>query len=148
MTKLPRGLRNNNPLNIRRSHNNWVGLRRVQTDPEFVQFETMRYGFRAAFKILHAYYHVYDLKTVREILTRWAPENENNTARYISTVMTQLIPNGIVRKADEVLPAPDEDMTVWCNIARAMYRVECGVQAASLPTTWAEITDGWKIAFP
>ena len=146
--KLPRGIRNNNPLNVRRSHNDWFGLRRQQTDPEFAQFVTMRCGFRAAFRILHTYYHVYDLRTVREVITRWAPDNENDTARYISTVMTQLIPNGIVRKADEVLPAPEEDMIVWCNIVRAMYRVECGAKAASLPTTWADITDGWKMAFP
>lgn len=148
MTKLPRGLRNNNPLNIRRSCNVWVGKKKRVTDPEFEQFESIRYGFRAAFRIIYTYYHGYDLKTVRELISRWAPENENDTAQYISTVMTQLIPNGIVRKADEVLPPPEEDKFLWCNIVRAMYRVECGAKAASLPTTWAEITDGWKMAFP
>ena len=37
---LPRGIRNNNPLNIRRSKDQWQGLRAQQTDASFCQFET------------------------------------------------------------------------------------------------------------
>lgn len=35
-----RGIRNNNPLNIRRSADHWQGMRDEQTDPSFVQFKT------------------------------------------------------------------------------------------------------------
>ena len=36
--KLPRGLRNCNPGNIRISTDKWLGLREEQTDKEFFQF--------------------------------------------------------------------------------------------------------------
>ena len=45
---LSRGLRNNNPLNIRHSADKWEGTRIVQTDKSFVQFTSMAYGYRAA----------------------------------------------------------------------------------------------------
>ena len=43
-----RGYRNNNPLNIRISGNNWIGEIKPSGDKSFCQFETMAYGFRAA----------------------------------------------------------------------------------------------------
>ena len=59
---IPRGIRNNNPLNVRRSKDQWQGLRVVQTDSQFCQFETMEYGWRAAFVLLtRTYYHKYRL---------------------------------------------------------------------------------------
>ncbi len=62
---LPRGIRNNNPLNIRRSKDKWKGLRAVQADAQFCQFETLEYGWRAAFYLLtRTYYHKYRLSTV------------------------------------------------------------------------------------
>ena len=45
---LPRGIRNNNPLNIRRTaKDQWKGLRAQQTDASFCQFESLEYGWRA-----------------------------------------------------------------------------------------------------
>ena len=50
----PRGLRNNNPLNIRKNNKtNWIGQCNKQEDRAFVQFRSMPYGYRAAFKVLH-----------------------------------------------------------------------------------------------
>ena len=41
---LPRGIRNNNPLNIRRTaKDQWQGLRAQQTDASFCQFESLDY---------------------------------------------------------------------------------------------------------
>ena len=51
-----RGQRNNNPLNIRRSSDKWEGARIEQTDKSFVQFESMAYGNRAAWKVLESYW--------------------------------------------------------------------------------------------
>ena len=51
---LPRGIRNNNPLNIRKG-NNWKGERPNQTDKEFEEFESMQMGLRAAFILLRNY---------------------------------------------------------------------------------------------
>ena len=85
---LPRGIRNNNPLNIRRTaKDQWQGLRAQQTDASFCQFESLEYGWRAAFYLLtRTYYHKYRLYTIRMIINKWAPPRENLTETYIQNV--------------------------------------------------------------
>ena len=85
---LPRGIRNHNPLNIRRTaKDQWKGLAEAQTDRAFCQFKSLDYGWRAAFYLLtRTYYHKYRLYTIRNIVRRWAPESENNTEAYINNV--------------------------------------------------------------
>ena len=69
---IPRGIRNHNPLNIRRSKDQWKGMAEVQTDRAFVQFKSLEYGWRAAFYLLtRTYYHKYRLYTIRGIISRW-----------------------------------------------------------------------------
>ena len=62
-----------------------------QKDSAFVQFETMAYGYRAAWKALESYWkHFHTTQqsfSVSTIITRWAPPNENNTKSYIHTVL-------------------------------------------------------------
>ena len=67
---LPRGIRNNNPLNIRIG-NKWVGEVKSPTDPSFEQFSCMPYGLRAAFIILRRYIEVYKLNTISKIVSRY-----------------------------------------------------------------------------
>ena len=43
---IPRGIRNNNPLNIRRSKDQWQGMKKTQSDSSFCQFETFEDGHR------------------------------------------------------------------------------------------------------
>ena len=83
---LPRGLRNNNPGNIRRNSDVFQG-EKTSSDKEFKQFKSMAYGYRAIFKILSNYYRNYKLDTIRKIIGRWAPENENNTNAYIKACL-------------------------------------------------------------
>lgn len=86
----PRGIRNNNPLNLRKTADNWQGLRTEQNDPDFCQFISVWYGIRAAFICMKN--HVKrDSKalirtTVKREISRWAPPTENNTAAYIKSV--------------------------------------------------------------
>lgn len=81
-----RGIRNNNPANIRRGCN-WKGLTKTQTDREFCQFTTMTWGVRALLITLRTYVVKHHLHTVREIITRWAPPSDgNNTEKYIETI--------------------------------------------------------------
>ena len=101
---LPRGIRNCNPLNIRRSKDQWKGLAEAQTDRAFCQFKSLEYGWRAAFYLLtRTYYHKYRLYTIRTIIRRWAPASENNTEAYIQNVskLTGILP-------DEPLGIPSE----------------------------------------
>ena len=83
--KQPRGIRNNNPLNIRIG-NTWLGEVPNPTDSDFEQFVSVVYGLRAAFCILRRYIRRYHRDTIAKIICAWAPTNENNTALYISQV--------------------------------------------------------------
>ena len=81
------GLRNNNPLNIRRvAGTKWKGQRTEQTDKSFVQFESLEYGLRAAFCILETYRRKYKAVCIEDIINRWAPPSENDTRKYVETV--------------------------------------------------------------
>ena len=88
-----RGFKNNNPLNIRRGLSHWVGQCEQQTDKQFVQFESMAQGFRAAWKILSSYCRRFKTTdpqpfNVRNIIYRWAPPSDgNDTEAYIRRVL-------------------------------------------------------------
>ena len=84
----PRGIRNNNPLNIRIG-NTWLGEVPNPTDSDFEQFVSPVYGLRAAFCILRWYIRRYGRNTVRKIVHSWAPSCENNCDAYIKIVCQQ-----------------------------------------------------------
>lgn len=86
-TRTPRGLRNNNPLNIRKSKNRWLGKVTPCSDPDFEQFDTLEHGIRAAFIIIRTYMGPkHNLHTVPAIIARFAPSTENNVAAYTAFV--------------------------------------------------------------
>lgn len=89
-TTLPRGIRNNNPGNIRKSADNWQGLSPEQTDSAFFQFKTPLYGIRALAVVLRNYRDKHGLHTVRGIINRWAPPVENNTSSYVNAVASAM----------------------------------------------------------
>ena len=115
-----RGIRNNNPLNIRRTKSRWLGMKAEVRDTAFCEFTSLAYGFRAAFVLLRQYYVKYQLVTIDQIIHRWAPPSENYTAVYVKNVckITGLSP-------DELLPHPSKSKEVWCSIVFAMAYVEC-----------------------
>ena len=116
----PRGIRNNNPLNIRIG-NTWLGEVPNPTDSEFEQFVSIRYGLRAAFVILRRYIRRYGRNTPAKIIRAWAPANENNTQRYIEVVCKRSL-----IAPDEVIDYADKNTMV--RLVKAMAFVECGVQ--------------------
>lgn len=135
-----RGARNNNPGNIDyKQRNQWVG----QLDPDpsiekrFARFDTPENGIRALAKLVLAYRGKdgmpgvggQGIDTVREVISRWAPGNENDTASYISAVSKGLgvDPNkslnlkeqpvlkglvmGIIKHENGGIPYPDSVIT-------------------------------------
>lgn len=116
----PRGIRNNNPLNIRIG-NTWLGEVPNPTDSEFEQFVSVRYGLRAAFYILRRYIRRYGRNTPAKIIRAWAPAVENNTQRYIEVVCKRslIAPNEVIEYADK---------NTMVRLVKAMAFVECGVQ--------------------
>ncbi len=121
--KTPRGLRNNNPLNIRKG-NNWQGERTPQTDPAFEEFNTLEDGLRAGFIIIHNYLKKRPpINTVRAIISRWAPANENHTKAYIAQVCKRAALNADV-------PIKWEQKNILCRLVWGMCWVECGCEVS------------------
>lgn len=86
----PRGLRINNPLNIRREPGQvWVGQTVDQPDPGFVSFISPEYGYRAAAHIIMRHY-IGGKTTVAGVISHWAPPTENDTRAYIAKVEERL----------------------------------------------------------
>lgn len=83
---MTRGIRNNNPGNIRHGTSRWLGMSSAQPDIDYVTFDSPLYGIRAMAKLLTNYQERYGLDTIREIITRWAPPSENITSSYIDNV--------------------------------------------------------------
>lgn len=85
--KTPRGIRNNNPGNIRWGEN-WKGLDPdgKNKDKSFCVFEEPKWGIRALCKVLITYNRRYGLNTVKEIISRFAPTSENDTTAYMNHV--------------------------------------------------------------
>lgn len=83
---IPRGIRNNNPGNIRYTGTKWLGLADPPSDGAFCRFTSPEYGIRAIARIITTYYEKHGLNTVRGIVDRWAPPMENDTRAYIAHV--------------------------------------------------------------
>ena len=74
----------NNPYNIRDYNQGWDG--QTGATKGFVDFENEAAGVRAADKLLENYQSLHDISTVREVVARFAPPNENVTEEYIAFV--------------------------------------------------------------
>lgn len=120
--KMPRGLRNNNPLNLRKSSNKWLGKIYNGSDPAFEQFTSLEMGIRAGMINARTIAHRQKPNNTIEALIRtWAPSSDNNdTAAYIRSVCAYA----------ELKPDYKVDYTKrldFCTIITAMIYVECGV---------------------
>lgn len=131
-SSLPRGLRNNNPGNIRKNSDVFQG-EKTSSDKEFKQFKSMAYGYREIFKILSNYYRNYKLDTIRKMISRWAPENENNTDAYIKAVSDYA---GI--PADDPINVNDREQMI--RIVAGMSKVENGREA-----DMSDVITGWSL---
>lgn len=131
MSMLARGLRNCNPLNIRRvAGTKWKGQSALQTDASFVCFNAMEWGIRAAFCILRTYARRYQCLSPADIVGRWAPPHQNDTDAYIRNVCTGTGFGGRQRLTE----------ADWPRLVQAMARQESG-------TTLSEeiINKGFKL---
>ena len=113
----PRGIRNNNPGNIEKGTSKWQGLSPVQTDSRFCQFTDATWGIRALAVLLINYQDKYGLNTIKGIIGRWAPTNENNTSAYVQAV---------VKDVQVLVP----DVTATQQIDLHQYRYLFGIVSA------------------
>lgn len=84
----PRGMRNNNPGNLRISSSSWKGKvpTSKNTDGAFEQFDYYVWGVRAMIVLLRNYINRDKLNTIRKIMTKYAPPSENHTNTYAKWV--------------------------------------------------------------
>lgn len=117
---VPRGIRNNNPLNIRISGNRWRGKITPSADAAFEQFTNMTLGIRAAMVCVRTYMKKYHLTTPQQIIARWAPEpDQNDVKAYIANAC---------RKANllPTVPIKFSEKNKVCRLLWGMAFVECG----------------------
>lgn len=130
----PRGLRNNNPTNLRLTSIGWEGKvpNQYNTDGEFEQFFEDVYGIRAGFR---------NMKTqiarghdrLSSLISIWAPPSENNTQAYINQVARQtgFEPSAKIRfRKEDMLP-----------IMEAVIRHENGKQ----PYSQEKLEEAWEL---
>jgi hypothetical protein len=115
---LPRGVRNNNPGNVRRGQP-WEGLAPQQTDPAFCQFIDAQHGIRALALILNSYQAVDGCMTVQQMINRWAPPSDDNpTTAYVDFVAGRL---GLAPDGQPVISDP----AVMAAMVNAIIAQEC-----------------------
>lgn len=133
MTKMSRGLRNCNPGNIRRGSFLYKGEKAVCSDLEFRQFDSMAWGYRAMFVLLHTYAVKHHCRSLRDFIARYAPPSENNTEAYLRRVAfsTHFSP-------DEVISTTD--CATMTAVVAAMSEVENGVKAVM-----EDVWQGWQL---
>ena len=131
--KLPRGLRNNNPGNIRISKTKYLGEVQPSQDTAFKQFKSIEWGYRAMFVLLEHYYKARGLKTIRQIINRYAPPSENDTNGYINQVASICF-----RSADEEIDITNKDEMVL--LVAAISRVE-NARVANID----DVQRGWNL---
>ncbi len=124
-----RGIRNNNPGNIKRSGIEWDGRSAEQNDPTFVTFDEPVMGIRALARILCNYKRRHGIETVEGAISRWAPETENATDSYVDHVADAL---GV--QPDD--PIDLENEATLCRLAKVIIRHENGHNQADTNGEW------------
>ena len=119
MEKLPRGIRNKNPGNIKLG-TDWDGLSAEQSDPIFCTFDEAVMGIRALMRILLTYRFTHKKTNVDSIISRWAPPSENDTDAYIDFVCKKME----VKPLDEL----DNSIEHYLPLVKCIIQMENGMQ--------------------
>jgi len=133
---LPRGLRNNNPGNLRPG-DDWQGM--VGTSGGFIVFQDIYYGIRAMATDVGNDIRIDGKNTIRKLVTEYAPPSENDTAAYIDAMVRS---TGFA--ADQALPGTRDALT---KLLRGFMDRELGREYSSLITD-ADIAKGVSMVNP
>lgn len=131
----PRNVRNNNPLNLRRSSAKWQGRKNTVTDPAFEEFTSMDFGMRAGLINMRTQLGRRDNKCMplSALVALWAPACDgNNPVSYTTQVAraTAIAPSKLISFSDR---------NTICAVAWAMSQVE-GKNTTTI-TDWQRIYD-------
>lgn len=128
----PRGIRNNNPLNIIDTAGN-IGNRGTNVDSVFREYATPEDGIAAAARLLRGYANNHGIHTVGGVVARWSATDQDTYAAYVASRVG-------VRVNDTINL---NDPAVLARIIPAMIQVENGRQ----PYTANTINGGIARAF-
>ena len=158
--KIPRGIINNNPANIRRG-SAWKGLVPFLVNPQnkqrvcdksFCQFVSIEYGIRALIILLRTYCYKYKLSTIEQIIHRFSPPSENNTNFYIANVVKycqrlyredfeiRLFGN-VKSKSSIGYPLKDDELCLFFHSKEPSFACRCLMKAICMQETCFELTD-------
>ena len=129
----PRGIRNNNPLNIEfNPANQWQG--QTGTDGRFAIFSSPFYGIRAGGRLLKTYRDTHRLTTPRAIISRFAPAFENDVRAYLNSVTRRsgLAPDLTLNQSD------------YPRLVEAMIHHENGVQPYDMNLIQGAVNAGFE----
>lgn len=133
-TNQPRGIRNNNPLNIRKSSVAWQGKIAHGTDKDFEQFISLEYGIRAGMINIRTYLIRDRLQNICQIIAKWAPSSDgNNVEAYIDAVCKK----ATITRAQII---KYNDKNTICRIVWAMAYVECGQEIS-----FGRVCNAWAL---
>lgn len=140
--ELPRGIKNNNPGNIRMSSVPWIG-QAGKDSHGMVIFSSSLFGIRALGKNLKTYQEKYGINTIHGFISRWAPpgnEDNNNTKNYIHYVSNFLD----IKEDKKISITNPEDLPLLQKLVKGIIMFENGMN----PYTDEEIMKGltWKPA--
>ena len=123
----PRGMRNQNPGNVRALPNGQMWQGQTGTDPNgYAQFGTMADGIRAALVNLHSYGAKDGLNTVQDVINRWSPGAPAGYAQYVAQQVG-------VRPTDKINLS---DPNTLRSVAQGIFSFENG------PATWQGYQSG------
>lgn len=136
---MSRGYRNFNPGNIRNSRVLYKGEVIPSKDPSFKQFESMKYGYRAMFVLLHTYRVRYGLNTLQSMIERYAPPVENDTRSYVGFVSMRT-------KIADISTVDTLNESQMVSIVAAISRMENGIEPdmSDIRSAWAMFYDKYS----
>jgi len=126
----PRGLRNNNPGNLKKGIA-WKGLLAdaEQADSIFLQFSEMVWGIRAMARCLRSYKRNSGIRSIAAMSRRWAPSIENDPGAYARIVVQHC--RGVAAGVDDTIDL--EDAQTVFGVARGIMFAENGAPAETVP---------------
>ena len=149
--RLPKGIRNNNPLNLRESPGDktiWLHERATDDDAQFEEFDIPEGGIRAAAINFRTYKIKWGVRTVHELVTRWAPPKgkdangvpyTQDTNAYIRLVCNALGVDSGIEVPPRTRDVIDlEDWETLFSLMKVMIRHENG----PAPRNWQGRDDG------
>ena len=133
--KLPRGLRNNNPLNLRITATPWQGKITPNTDGSFEQFKTLELGIRAAMVNIRTLIKRDRCERLPLLIGKWAPNSDGNNERAYCEAVAK---KANIDTGERLMYANKNQI---CRLVWAMAFVECGqeISFGRIENAWALI---------